>query len=197
MRVVVGLGNPGSEYAETRHNIGFMVVDELCRRHGAVLGKERRGSRVARASLGAESVILVQPQTFMNCSGDSLARLDADLRPAPADLVVVHDELDVPLGRVALKRGGGTGGHRGLESVVRWAGPDFVRVRVGIGRPPTGRDVSDYVLRRFRDHERVVVAECVARAAEAVEAIVRDGLDRAMNSFNSMPAVTTRTGECS
>lgn len=197
MRVVVGLGNPGKEYAETRHNVGFLVVEELARRWNVSFGKERRGSRTARAHIGAEAVLLMQPQTYMNCSGDAVARLDADLRPTPSDLIAVHDELDLPLGRVAVKRGGGVGGHRGLASLVSWGDSEFVRVRVGIGRPPAGQDASAYVLRAFRTEERGSIDESVRCAANAVESILLDGLERAMNKFNSRPAVVTRTGESS
>lgn len=197
MRVVVGLGNPGKEYAETRHNIGFLVVEELARRWNVSFAKERRGSRTTRVHVGGEAVLLMQPQTYMNCSGDAVARLDADFRPTPSDLIAVHDELDLPLGRVAVKRGGGTGGHRGLASLISWGGPDFVRVRVGIGRPPAGQDASAHVLRAFRPEERPSVDESVRRAADAVESVLQDGLERAMNKFNSRPAVVTRTGESS
>ncbi len=185
MRVVAGLGNPGDEYANTRHNVGFMVVERLAQRWGAAFNRPRRGSRLARASFCGEPVVLVEPLMFMNCSGDALARLDADLRPTAVDLIVVHDDLDLDCGRVAVKRGGGTGGHRGLASVVQWGGPDFVRVRLGIGRPPAEHDAVGYVLKPFRTNERPLIAAAIERCADAVEAILTDGAERAMNVFNT------------
>ena len=195
MRTVVGLGNPGEEYVRTRHNVGFLVVEELARRWRTDFGRPRRGSRVARAQFDAQPVILVEPLTYMNCSGDALGRLDADLRPNPAEIVVVHDDLDLPCGRVAVKRGGGTGGHRGLASLVSWGGADFVRTRVGIGRPPVGQDPAAYVLRPFRSQELPVIEEAVQRAADAVETILTDGVERAMNRFNSKPALGAGAAE--
>lgn len=185
MRAVVGLGNPGEEYARTRHNVGFWVVEELARRWNADFGRERRGSRVARARFGGDAVLLIEPLMYMNCSGDSLARLDADLRPTANEMIVVHDDLDLACGRVAVKKGGGTGGHRGLASLVAWGGADFARARVGIGRPPLGQEVATFVLRPFRSEERPVIETAVTRAADAVEAILRDGVGRAMNIFNT------------
>lgn len=196
MRAVVGLGNPGEEYAGTRHNVGFMVVEELARRWGADFGRARRGSRVARARFRGAAVNLIEPLMYMNCSGDALARLDADLRPLAADMVVVHDDLDLECGRVAVKKGGGTGGHRGLASLVAWCGPDFVRTRIGIGRPPLGQEVATYVLRPFRTPERPIVEKAISRAADAVEAVLGAGVERAMSEFNVRPAaISAETSE--
>ena len=197
MRVVVGLGNPGKEYVGTRHNAGFMVVDELARRWGVEFGKERRGARLARSRFAGEPVVLMQPLSFMNCSGDAVARMDADLRPSAGDLVVVHDDLDLAVGRVAVKRGGGTGGHRGLASLVAWGGPDFIRVRLGVGRPPANQDAAAFVLRPFRSEERTAIDGSVRRAADAVEAVLGEGVERAMSAFNSRPAVVAGTSESS
>lgn len=188
MRAVVGLGNPGEEYARTRHNVGFWVVEELARRWGAEFGRERRGSRVARARFEMQPVLLIEPLMFMNCCGDALARLDADLRPTSADLVAVHDDLDLPCGRVSVKKGGGTGGHRGLSSLVSWGGADFARARLGIGRPPAGQEVATFVLRPFRSEERPLIDRAIVRAADAVEAILANGIERAMNTYNTKPA---------
>jgi len=197
MRAVVGLGNPGDEHARTRHNLGFLVVEELARRWAVGFNRPRRGSRVARARFEGEPVNLIEPLVFMNCSADALARLDADLRPLPEEMVVVHDDLDLSCGRVAVKQGGGTGGHRGLESLVRWGGREFARVRVGVGRPPAGQDATTYVLRGFRADERDLIDAAVRRAAEAVEAILRDGVRRAMSTFNTKPAASAAGAETS
>jgi len=120
----------------------------------------------------------------MNCSGMSLARFSREMELRPEDLVVVHDDLDLVLGRVAVKQGGGSGGHRGLESVIEWIGSDFARVRVGIGRPPAGRDPTEYVLEAFPAEEKAVIGAAIQRAADAVEAVVTEGVERARNKFN-------------
>lgn len=195
MRAVVGLGNPGEEYARTRHNAGFLVLAELAYRWRVDFGKLRRGSRVARARFGSESVILVEPLTYMNCSGEALARLDADIRPDAGAMIVVHDDLDLSCGRVAIKVGGGTGGHRGLVSIAAWAGPEFVRVRLGIGRPPIGDDAAAFVLRPFRNEELPLIREAVCRAADAVEAILEKGAERAMSVFNVRRGAEAQTAE--
>jgi PTH1 family peptidyl-tRNA hydrolase len=192
MWVVAGLGNPGEVYEATRHNVGFAVVERLAARWGVSFGRPRRGSRVARANIRGQRVALVEPLTFMNCSGEALSGLDADLRPALSEVIVVHDDLDLALGRVSIKRGGGSGGHRGLVSIISWAGADLTRVRVGIGRPPLGHDPAGYVLRRFQPEELATAEEAIDRAADAVEMILSDGVERAMNACNRRPAAEER-----
>jgi peptidyl-tRNA hydrolase, PTH1 family len=172
--VVVGLGNPGRSYERTRHNLGFLVADELARRHGGSWRKRKR-TEAAPVSLGFQDVTLLKPTTFMNNSGAALAEYKAD------DLIVVHDDLDLPEGDVRVKVGGGAGGHNGLRSVIGHLGPDFVRVRVGVGRPPPGIGVTDYVLGKMD----AAVRDAVPRATDAVEAVVEDGLQAAMNRFNA------------
>jgi PTH1 family peptidyl-tRNA hydrolase len=172
--IVVGLGNPGRSYERTRHNLGFLVADELARRHGGSWRKRKR-TEAAPVSLGFQDVTLLKPTTFMNNSGAALAKYKAD------DLIVVHDDLDLPEGDVRVKVGGGAGGHNGLRSVIGHLGPDFVRVRVGVGRPPPGIGVTDYVLGKMD----AAVRDAVPRATDAVEAVVEDGLQAAMNRFNA------------
>jgi PTH1 family peptidyl-tRNA hydrolase len=169
----VGLGNPGRSYERTRHNVGFLVADELARRHGGSWRK-RKKTEVAPVSLGLKEVTLLKPTTFMNNSGSALAGYN------PEDLIVIHDDLDLPPGDVRVKVGGGAGGHNGLRSVIGRLGPDFVRVRLGIGRPPVGAGVTDYVLSGMD----AAVRDAVPRAADAVEAVVEDGPEAAMNRFN-------------
>ena len=169
----MGLGNPGRSYERTRHNIGFLVADELARRHGGSWRK-RRKAEAAPVSLGARGITLLKPTTFMNNSGSALDGYGA------GDLIVVHDDLDLPPGDVRVKVGGGAGGHNGLRSVVQRLGPDFVRVRVGIGRPPEGVGVTDYVLGRME----APIQDAIPRAADAVEAVVEFGPEAAMNRFN-------------
>ena len=170
----MGLGNPGRSYQRTRHNVGFLVADELARRHGGSWRK-RKKVEAAPVSLGSSEVTLLKPTTFMNDSGSALAG------SAPEDLIVVHDDLDLPPGDVRVKVGGGAGGHKGLRSIIQHLGPDFVRVRVGIGRPPAGVGATDYVLSRMD----ATVRDAVPRAADAVEVVVEDGPEAAMNRFNA------------
>jgi PTH1 family peptidyl-tRNA hydrolase len=171
--VVVGLGNPGRSYERTRHNIGFLVADELARRHGGSW-RARKKAEAASVDLGLKNVTLLKPATFMNNSGAALAKYE------PAQLIVVHDDLDLPAGTVRVKVGGGAGGHNGLRSIIQRLGADFVRVRVGIGRPPLGVDPVNYVLGRID----ATIKEAVPLAADAVEAVIETGPEAAMNRFN-------------
>jgi peptidyl-tRNA hydrolase, PTH1 family len=182
MRVVVGLGNPGDVYASSRHNIGFAVTDELLRRWHRRFGHSRHGLRTAAAPVAGSEVIVVQPQLYMNLSGAALQ----SLQPSGdgSRLIVIHDDLDLDLGCVRVKQGGGTAGHHGLDSIVEHFDRDFTRVRVGIGRPRRGETV-DYVLSKFEDSEREIAAAAVRRAADAVEWILRYGETAAMNVFNA------------
>ena len=169
------MGNPGRSYERTRHNVGFLVADELARRHGGSWRK-RKKAEAAPITLGLQDVTLLKPTTFMNNSGSALAGHNRT-----EDLIVVHDDLDLPEGDVRVKVGGGAGGHNGLRSVIGRYGPDFIRVRVGVGRPPPGMGVTDYVLGKMNS----AVRDAVPRAADAVEAVAEDGPEAAMNRFNA------------
>ena len=171
--VVVGLGNPGRSYQRTRHNAGYLVADELAKRHDGSWRK-RKKTEAAPISVGPTNTTLLKPTTFMNNSGSAVS----DYKPE--DLVVVHDDLDLEAGTVRVKVGGGAGGHNGLRSIIGRLGNDFVRVRIGIGRPPVGMGVTDYVLSRMDS----VVKDATPRAADAVEAVLEDGPEAAMNRFN-------------
>jgi PTH1 family peptidyl-tRNA hydrolase len=171
--VIVGLGNPGRYYERTRHNAGYLVADELARRHGGSWRRKRK-AEAAPLSLGLESVTLLKPTTFMNNSGSALA----DYRTE--DLIVVHDDLDLEAGTIRVKVGGGAGGHNGLRSIIQNKGNDFVRVRIGIGRPPAGVTVTDYVLSRMES----VVKDAIPTAADAVEFVIEHSPEAAMNRFN-------------
>jgi len=189
MHLIVGLGNPGPQYADNRHNLGFMVADELARRGRAAAAREKFGAELTEVTLGGERLLLCKPQEFMNVSGQAVARVAGFWKIALADIIVVHDELDLPFDRIKLGAGGGPGGHNGVKSIISALGdPAFARVRVGIGRPAPGRDPADYVLSDFSRAEAAGLAELVGRAADAVEAIVRDGLTTAMNRFNGKAA---------
>jgi PTH1 family peptidyl-tRNA hydrolase len=188
MRLVVGLGNPGERYRRTRHNAGFMVVDALAARAGALRGQERAEAQVASAVLGGEETLLVKPQTFMNRCGSAVERLllDHDLRPQ--QLVVVVDDVALELGRLRVRERGSHGGHNGLRSIIETlASEDFPRVRVGIRKGDIPGELADYVLDPFPPEDVLVVQEVVSRAADAVECLVREGAAVAMNRFNGMP----------
>jgi len=186
--LVIGLGNHGGSYAHTRHNLGWMVLDELERR-GRFAKQRREGpARVSEGSVDGVDLLLGRPHTYMNLSGRAAVHLTNRFNVSPADVIVVHDELDLPLGRIRVRRGGSAGGNRGVQSLIdAWRSKDFVRVRVGIGRPPEDVDPIDHVLRRFTPAEKEVVAEAIPRAADAVLAIVRDGVDKAASIYNAVP----------
>jgi PTH1 family peptidyl-tRNA hydrolase len=186
--LVVGLGNPGPEHASTRHNVGWLLLDELVRQSGTTDFKKRFLGDLAKGSLGGRECMFLRPGTFMNESGRSVQPAAAFFRVGPRDIIVLHDELDLPFGDVRVKVGGGHAGHNGLRSIVQHLGtPDFVRVRMGIGRPPAGfaGDVADYVLSSFGPTERACVPEMVVRGATAVLRILTEGVDRAMNEANT------------
>lgn len=185
--VVVGLGNPGPGYAETRHNVGFRVVDLLATRTGGRFSRHRANADVLEGRLVGHRVILAKPRTYMNLSGGPVAGLVRYYHIPPADLVVVHDDLDLGFGVIRLKRGGGEGGHNGLRSISSALGTrDYLRVRVGIGRPPGRQDPADYVLKRFSSVERNELGLVLDRAADAVEALLTEGLERAQNRFHAL-----------
>jgi PTH1 family peptidyl-tRNA hydrolase len=196
LKIVVGLGNPGREYADTRHNVGFRVVDELARRGGATLRSSgRANARCARMRIeGAGEALLAQPQTYMNGSGDAVAPLMQKHGAGPADLVVVVDDADLPAGRLRVRAGGRAGGHNGLKSIIERIGSDaFARVRVGVGR--SGGELRDHVLSRFAPDERARMDEAVAAAADAVWCLLTEGAERAMNRFNAAPEDAERKTE--
>jgi peptidyl-tRNA hydrolase, PTH1 family len=185
--LVVGLGNPGSEFAGTRHNVGADVVERLAARHGGSLRRSRERALADEVRIDGQRVALAFPQTYMNLSGESVALLVKrhDITD-PERLVVVHDELDLPLGRIKLKRGGGLAGHNGLRSITSHLHTDgFLRVRIGIGKPPGKQQGADHVLRRPPKAVRAELDVVVEEAADAVEAILADGMDAAMNRYNT------------
>lgn len=189
--LVVGLGNPGPEYVATRHNAGFAVVDLLAERLDGRFRAHRGRAAVLEGRIGplpGVPVVLAKPTGFMNLSGGPVTALRDYYRVPVERLVVVHDDLDLAFGSVRLKRGGGSGGHNGLRSVTSSLGtPDYLRVRLGIGRPPGRQDPADFVLRAFSAAERREWPYVVDRAADAVEALIADGLEAAQNTFHADP----------
>lgn len=185
-RLVVGLGNPGPEYAQTRHNAGFLVIDLLGENLRATYWKEEGGAKTAVVRLGDEEVVLAKPETFMNLSGKAVAKLIERYETTVADTIVVHDDMDLPLGTVRAKRGGGHGGHNGLRSLTEELGSgDYLRVRVGVGRPPGRQDPADYVLEPMRAAAWEELEAVVPTAAQAVVHVLEHGIDSAMQEFNA------------
>lgn len=184
MKIVAGLGNPGAQYQRTRHNLGFLVADALAQRWGIAFGKEKFGALIAEARVGSEKVLLMKPQTFMNRSGQSIAQAARNGIEAPGDLIVVVDEVQLPLGRVRIRKGGSAGGHNGLKSIIEHVGTkDFPRVRLGIGGNGNA-DLSDHVLGTFRPDEYAAADDMVSKAADALELLLTKGIDAAMNEYN-------------
>ncbi|MBM4243553.1 MAG: aminoacyl-tRNA hydrolase [Deltaproteobacteria bacterium] len=180
-RAVVGLGNPGSRYAGTRHNAGFLLVDLLARRHGVTLSARRYGAAWAEIELAGHRTALIEPLGFMNLSGPPVAAFATDLGIDPEAILVLHDDLDLAPARVRMKRGGGTAGHRGLDSIVESLGTrDFPRLRIGIGRPPAGLPVVDFVLAPFDEEARVALDGALEQALSGIEIWARDGIEAAM-----------------
>ena len=183
-RLVVGLGNPGPRYARTRHNIGFMVVDELFSRAAGQNWQEKFSGEFSSIRIGTVPSILLKPLTYMNLSGRSVARAAKYHRFSVGSIVVVHDDLDLEFGTVRVKVGGGTGGHKGIVSCKAEMGSaDFIRVRLGIGRPVHG-SATNFVLESFYEGEKSVLVDVIERGASAVETVVLHGSTRAMNEFN-------------
>ncbi len=182
-QLVVGLGNPGPQYEKTRHNVGFMVADLLAGRLGGTFKLHKRsGAEIVTGRLGNRPVILAKPRTYMNESGRHIGPLAKFYSVSPADVIVIHDELDIDFGRIRLKLGGGEGGHNGLRSVVNALGTkDFHRVRIGIGRPPGRKDPAAFVLENFTAAERAEVPAICEQAADATELLIESGLESAQN----------------
>lgn len=181
MRLIVGLGNPGPRYAGTRHNAGFLVVDAWAQRHGAQLRATRHGEE---GRVGAARVL--KPGTFMNLSGSAVQALATRNGISPDQILVVHDDLDLPLGRLRVRANGGAGGQKGIRDIIDRLGPNFARLKIGIDRPPPRWSVEHWVLSRFRDDELDLLDQVVERAVDAVDQIVRDGPTVAANDVNGI-----------
>lgn len=188
MYLIAGLGNPGREYRDTRHNAGFMVVDEISRITGIKVRGFRYRGRTGKGKYKGDEIYLIKPRTFMNNSGEAVKAAMRGLRVKPDKLIVVYDDLDLPAGAVRVRKKGGPGGHKGVQSIIDRIGTtEFPRVRIGIGRPKRsdGRDSVDYVLSPFDDDEMPAIKEAMETGAHAVLAVVAQGIDRSMNQFNS------------
>ena len=187
--LVVGLGNPGDKYSSTRHNIGFMVADELANRFKGKFSSHKYRALVSEVRLGvgseAPKLIIVKPSTYMNDSGNAVAPLAKYFNTAPQQIIAIHDELDIPFNAIRVKLGGGDNGHNGLKSLTQsLSTPEYFRIRVGIGRPTTPQDTADYVLDNFSKAERSVVPDLALRACDAIESLVNKGLENTQQNFN-------------
>ncbi len=188
--LIVGLGNPGPDYAANRHNVGFMVVDLLAERMRAKFKAHKARAQVVEGRMGAPGpanrrVVLAKPLSYMNLSGGPVTALRDFYKVPTANIVAIHDELDIDYGTLRVKLGGGDNGHNGLKSMTKSMGPDYHRVRFGIGRPPGRMQVADFVLKDFSSTERKELAYFADRAADAVECLVTEGLERAQSTYNS------------
>ncbi|MEW6215085.1 MAG: aminoacyl-tRNA hydrolase [Nitrospirota bacterium] len=185
MWVVAGLGNPGSKYSRTRHNIGFMVIEEIAHRYEIDL-KEKEGKyRIGRCSTDGENMLLIEPLLYMNMSGIVVKNILNKFNIRPENLIVIHDDLDMETGKLRIRRKGSSGGHKGVESIIQSiCSKDFIRLKIGIGKDAS-ITAEDYVLRRFGKDEVFLIKEAIKRASDAVTSILLDGLDKAMNRFNT------------
>lgn len=183
--LIVGLGNPGKEYDDTRHNVGFRVVDEVARRYALAFGKTERKAKVTSGLIRGKKIILAKPQTYMNLSGEAVRSLVDFYKVELPRILVVSDDLDIPPGTLRLRKSGGAGGQGGMKSVIQHLGSqDFNRLRFGIGRPPGKMNPRDYVLSVFKGDDAILAAQVVDRAADAVETWLLEGIDTAMNRYN-------------
>jgi PTH1 family peptidyl-tRNA hydrolase len=186
MILVLGLGNPGRKYERTRHNFGVRILHSLAKGLQVELKQKRCRSQLGRSRIGKKSVIFARPLTFMNNSGEAVAALVRYFKISLSDVIVLYDDIDLPLGKIRIRRKGTSGGHRGLESIIQELGSnEFPRLRIGIGRPPGGIDPRDYVLRNFTRSENVIVKEVTAQATEAVVSFLENGITRTMNKYNA------------
>lgn len=183
--LIVGLGNPGREYAGSRHNIGFHCVGEFARLHNLSFSRMHQRALIADGRAAGQRVVLAKPQTFMNLSGESVGTLVRFYKLPLENLIVVHDDLDLPLGTVRLRKKGGAGGQKGMRNIIQHLGTnEFARIRVGIGRPPGRMDPADYVLQKFKDGELPVVEDVTGRVIDALETWLREGIEIAMSRYN-------------
>jgi PTH1 family peptidyl-tRNA hydrolase len=193
MKLIAGLGNPGFLYARNRHNIGFMCVRHLAKTQGIRFDKKQGYARTGTGEISGDRIVLARPQTYMNASGESVSRLVKRLKITPADLIVIHDDLDLPPGKIRIRLGGNSAGHKGIDSIIDKLGSrDFYRIRVGIGRPSldeiSGRDkeaaVIDYVLSNFTPDEKKIINRIIPKVTQAITCLLTEGLTTAMNKYN-------------
>ena len=191
MKLIVGLGNPGQGYAHNRHNAGFSCLNHFAKTHGIRFDKRQGKARIGTGEVAGNQVVVAKPQTYMNSSGESVSRLVQKFGINLNDLVVIHDDLDLPLGKIRIRQGSGSGGHKGIDSIIsRLGNQDFIRLRVGIGRPAppytqiSEADIVDYVLSDFTPDEKQIMAQIMPKVSEAILCLLTEGLTAAMNKYN-------------
>jgi peptidyl-tRNA hydrolase, PTH1 family len=193
MKLIVGLGNPGLLYANNRHNIGFMCINAFSKKQGIAFNKKKGNARIGTGTINGVEVVLARPQIFMNASGDAVSDLAKRFKIAPEDLIVIHDDLDLPLGRIRIRQGGRSAGHKGIQSIIDcYESPDFFRLRVGIGHPGAENgnkevEVIDHVLGGFGEAEKSVIAAVISRVSDALCCLLTEGIESAMNTYNRLP----------
>jgi PTH1 family peptidyl-tRNA hydrolase len=196
MKLIVGLGNPGKEYSGSRHNLGFRCINQLAKAHGIGIDKRQCQAQLGVGRIAGVQVVLGKPRTYMNLSGKSVHMMMDRFKAKREDIVVIHDDLDLPLGRIRFYANGGPGGHKGVESIIAALGSrDFVRVRIGVGRPPPGMDPVDFVLLDFSPTERQLIEEAITKVGEAVPFLLKEGLAAAMNKYNQKESPSPIEGE--
>jgi PTH1 family peptidyl-tRNA hydrolase len=187
VKVIIGLGNPGKKYEDTRHNVGFMAIDKISEKSGIPVHQGKFRALIGEGRIGTEKVLLVKPQTYMNLSGESVAEVLKFYKLTPDDVLVIYDDLDLPTGQLRLRIKGSAGGHNGIKSLIQHMGTqEFKRIRVGIGRPEPGRSVSDYVLQAFSASEKPAIDKAVENAADAAVMWMKEPFLEVMNHFNSL-----------
>jgi PTH1 family peptidyl-tRNA hydrolase len=192
--LIVGLGNPGARYEKTRHNVGFRCLDALAQRHGLGFAKHEHKAQIANGTILGKRVLLAKPQTFMNLSGESVGALASFYKVPHERILVVCDDMDIPLGTLRLRKTGSSGGQRGMGSILQRLGTQAInRVRFGIGRPPGQMKPSDYVLTPFKGDDEILVLELIDRTVKAVESWLTDGIEMAMNRYNGSAVTETAT----
>lgn len=184
--LVVGLGNPGSQYEYTRHNAGFLAADELARRGRFSVQRVKFHALTASAVIGGQGVLVMKPTTFMNLSGEAVGEAARFYKLAPGHVLVISDDVDLPLGKLRIRKSGSAGGHNGLKSIIQHLGTDqFPRLKIGVGgKPHPDYDMADWVLGKLQGEEKNIMDQAAGRAADAIECLLRDGIDKAMNQFN-------------
>jgi len=183
MWIIAGLGNPGRKYTRTRHNVGFMVIEEVAERNGIAF-TDKKACRIGRGSLTGQNVLLLEPLFYMNASGPVVKGILSKSNSRPCHLIVVHDDLDMETGKIRIRKSGSSGGHKGVESIIQSiSSRDFIRIKLGIGRE-VGIPVENFVLSKFKRDEISVIKDAIKKAADAVSLIITDGVDKAMNKYN-------------
>lgn len=185
MKLVVGLGNPGETYEGTRHNLGFIVLDRLAARHGTFVDIKKKKSMIGRFRLGKERIMLLKPQTFVNLSGEAVLYMASFLRIMPENIIVVCDDINLPLGKIRVRKYGSSGGHNGIKSLIQFLRSDnFPRVRIGVGQPPVNQELETFVLNKFQTDELQTLDPVIDKACDAIEMIINNDIENAMNLYN-------------